>query len=459
MLLSAFGERFYNTLTKVNIIMLEEQISLLNKAKEVLRQNWKDGFTVPSSKLYPFQWNWDSGFVSLGFAHFNLAYAISELRSLFSGQWANGMIPHIIFHSENETTYFPNFEFWQTEVNSGASLKPRTSGITQPPVHAFILEGLLNAHPKNEALLDFARELYPKIIASHRFFYQYRDPQNEGLVFIYHPWESGRDNSPLWDDSLARIEIDPQSLPNYQRKDTQLADSEERPTRRQYDCYVYLLELGKKYAYDGPQIAEESPFLIQDSLINAILIKSNQSLINIGSMLGFDMAEVEAWQAKSLPAFRQKLWNESLGCFLTYDLRANAQILQKEIGGIFPLFAGIPDKMQAARINQYLIDLHQRNFFICPSYDVDSDRFDSKRYWRGPVWPHMNWMIYHGLKAYGYPETAEIVRNDTIHLVDQFGFFEYFEAQKALADQIDKGYGGTEFSWTASSIIDLILNP
>ena len=39
-----------------------------------------------------------------------------------------------------------------------------------------------------------------------------------------------------------------------------------------------LIELGKKNQYDGPGIAEESPFLIQDSLINAILIKSNQAL-------------------------------------------------------------------------------------------------------------------------------------------------------------------------------------
>ena len=35
-----------------------------------------------------------------------------------------------------------------------------------------------------------------------------------------------------------------------------------------------LLEMGKKHQYDGPGLAEECPFLIQDSLINAILIKS-----------------------------------------------------------------------------------------------------------------------------------------------------------------------------------------
>ena len=158
---------------------------LISKAKHILDQNWKGGFTVPTNKLYPFQWNWDSGFVSIGFGHYNIEYAMKELSSLFSGQWQNGMIPHIIFHSENETTYFPNFDFWQSNVNISAPNKPKTSGITQPPVHGFVLEQLLLQHPNNEKLISFAKEIFPKIINSHRFFYQYCDPRKEGLDFIF----------------------------------------------------------------------------------------------------------------------------------------------------------------------------------------------------------------------------------------------------------------------------------
>ncbi|MEM1120145.1 MAG: trehalase family glycosidase [Bacteroidota bacterium] len=439
--------------------MDKQQGNLLAQAKRVLENNWKEGFTIPTSNLYPFQWNWDSGFVSMGFGHFNLEYAMNELASLFSGQWRNGMIPHIIFHSETEKTYFPNYDFWQANVNAGAPNKPKTSGITQPPVHGFILEELLKQHPKDEKLIAFAKVLYPRIVASHRFFYHYRDPKREGLTFIFHPWESGRDNSPLWDESMNRIVIDYDKLPKYTRRDTSIADPSERPTSEQYDRYVYLLELGKKYRYDGEEIAEESPFLIQDSLINAILIKSNQSLINIGQRLKLDTAEVKEWQSQSKKAYKEKLWNKDLGCFTTYDLRAGKQILHKEIGGIFPLFAEIPTKKQADSINAYLMDLHERDYYICPSFDVDSPLFDSKRYWRGPIWPQMNWMIYHGLKAYGYDKTAKIVRQDLMELVQKLGFFEYFESQKTIVKTMNKGYGGDSFSWTASSIIDFIHNP
>ncbi|MEM9544610.1 MAG: trehalase family glycosidase [Bacteroidota bacterium] len=431
-------------------------MALSSKAKEILLGNWMDGFTIPTKKLYPFQWNWDSGFTSLGISHFSLEYSITELQSLFSGQWENGMIPHIIFHSENEKTYFPNYDFWNANVNAGAPISPKTSGITQPPVHGFILESLLTRFPDNDKLIEFAKSLFPKIVDSHRFFYTYRDPRQEGLAFIFHPWESGRDNSPLWDTSMDRIVVDKSKLPEYKRRDTSLAPTDERPTTYQYDRYVYLLELGKSNKYDEAGIFEESPFLVQDTLINSVLIKSNQSLINIGQRFGFETKEIEEWQSQAIPRFREKMWNKDLDTFVCYDLRAEACLPHKEIGGIASLYANVPTQEQAHLINNYLQSLHANDYFICPSFDPQSPLFDSKRYWRGPIWPQMNWMIYNGLMQYGFEDTAEIVKNDLITLVDRLGFYEYFESQKSVASELKNGYGGGQFSWTAACVLDLL---
>lgn len=430
--------------------------NLLVEGERILRLNWKDGFTIPTSKLYPFQWNWDSGFVCLGQCQFDIDYAIREMNSLFSGQWKNGMLPHIIFHSENEKTYFPNFDFWDSNVNNGAPNKPKTSGITQPAVHGFILEQLVNRFENNSSIIEFAKHLFPKIVNSHRFLYKYRDPEKEGLMFIFHPWESGRDNSPIWDESLNRININPEDIPAYQRRDTSIAPTDERPTSDQYDRYVYLLQLGKKYAYDELGIFKESPFLIQDTLMNAILIKSNNSLIQLGKKFNFDTAEIEEWNQQSIKVYNDKFWNDDIECYVTYDLRGKQQIKHKEIGGLTALYAGIPDQNKASILNKYLQNLHNRGYYICPSFDVDSPLFDSKRYWRGPVWPQMNWMIYHGLRNYGFEETAEIVKNDLIELVDKLGFYEYFESQKKVVSDLNNGYGGKEFSWTAACIMDFI---
>ncbi|MEM8486667.1 MAG: trehalase family glycosidase [Bacteroidota bacterium] len=430
--------------------------NLVDEARRILSLNWRDGFTIPTGRLYPFQWNWDSGFVSIGHSHFALDHAIQELASLFSGQWENGMLPHIIFHSENEKTYFPNYDFWECDVNDGAPDKPKSSGITQPAVHGFVLEDLLKKYPDDETLIAFVREIFPRMVKSHRFLYTYRDPLREGLMFIFHPWESGRDNSPLWDNSLARIEIDKAALPQYERRDTSIAPSDERPTSYQYDRYVYLLQMGKAHCYDKAGIFEESPFLVQDTLMNAVLIKSNESLIRIGERFGFDVGELKEWQQQSLRAYVEKLWHPALQTFTPFDLRGGQAIAHKEIGGLSALYAEIPTGDQAAALNTYLQSLHQRGYYICPSFDVDSPLFDSKRYWRGPVWSQMNWMIYHGLRRYGFDHTASIVRADLLELVQKLGFYEYFESDKSTAAGLASGYGGGDFSWTAACTLDLL---
>ncbi len=436
--------------------MLKEQ--LIVRAKTILEQNWKNGFTIPTSRLYPFQWNWDSGFVAMGLIHYDVSKAIQEIQSLFSGQWENGMVPHILFHSEKETTYFPNFDFWQSSVNKGAPDMPKSSGITQPPVMGFVLENLLKVSGMHPDVVDFAKAIYPKVVKYHRYFYEYRDPHKEKLFFMYHPWESGRDNSPLWDESLNRIEIKQGDIPAYQRRDTSIADASERPTQDQYDRYVYLLQLGKKYQYDGPEIAEESPFLIQDSMMNALLIKSNKSLSSVGQMLDLDHGEIDEWIQESEKNYRQKFWSDQLSSFASYDLRSQEQIPMKEVGGLIPLYAGLATENQADQMASYLSDLHQNGYFLCPSFDVHHPRFDSKRYWRGPIWPHMNWMVAHGMVAYGKHELAKVIREDTVHLIENFGFFEYYEAQKDIAESNAHGYGGNHFSWTASTLINILKN-
>lgn len=432
--------------------------ALVQKGQEILANNWRGRFSVPCNKLYPFQWNWDSGFVSLGFAHFSKRQMMQEWVSLFSGQWQNGMIPHILFHSEKETTYFPNYDFWDTTVNDGAPQSPKTSGITQPPVHGFVLEAIYQMYRDDAEVVAFVKAYFPKVVASHRYFYDYRDPAQEGLFYIYHPWESGRDNSPIWDESLDRIVIEEGSLPPYERKDTSHADASERPSTYQYDRYVYLLELGKRHQYDGEGIAEESPLLIQDTLMNAVLIRSNQALIALGEELAVDTAQIQEWNQQSMAAYRYKLWHEELQYFAPHDMRTHKLIAHREIGGIVPIYTALPSRHQADSINNYLRELHRRDYYICPSFDVDSPLFDSKRYWRGPIWPQMNWMIHRGLAEHGYHETAAIVKNDLIELVTMHGFHEYFEAQKSVARKLDAAYGGKDFSWTASSIIDLILS-
>jgi hypothetical protein len=51
----------------------------------------------------------------------------------------------------------------------------------------------------------FLKEAFYRLKAWHECLYRERNPEGEGLVYIRHPWESGMDNSPMWDEALQRI--------------------------------------------------------------------------------------------------------------------------------------------------------------------------------------------------------------------------------------------------------------
>ncbi len=86
----------------------------------------------------------------------------------------------------------------------------------------------------------------------------------------------------------------------------------------------------------------------------------------------------------------------------------------------------------------------------------DDVRFESQRYWRGSMWVNMNWLIIEGLKSYGERVWAQKIKEDTLQMVREQGFFEYFEPDKKKSHKQGFGYGGKQFSWTAALIIDLL---
>ena len=78
-----------------------------------------------------------------------------------------------------------------------------------------------------------------------------------------------------------------------------------------------------------------------------------------------------------------------------------------------------------------------------PSFNPQDDRFDSKRYWRGPVWGVMNMLIGMGMDDMGMLE-GQVLRRSTADLVLEHGFSEYFDPLDGTPA------GGKSFTWTAA---------
>ena len=147
--------------------------------------------------------------MALGWARLDEARAFQEIETLLTGQWPDGMVPHIVFHRP-DPGYFPG-------RSGGAPATCRPPGITQPPVAASCPAHPGGAHRSGLRPSGRARDLFPRLLARHRWFHTVRDPDGTGMVTTLHPWETGMDNSPAWDEVLARVEVAPDSSPTSAR--------------------------------------------------------------------------------------------------------------------------------------------------------------------------------------------------------------------------------------------------
>jgi len=425
---------------------------LSQEASAVLNRNWTGSFTKPGSLLYHHQWSWDSAFIAMGYVHVDLSRAEQELRTLFEGQWTNGMLPHMIF-DPHATNYQDRLEFWETWRSSLAPRHRQTSGIVQPPVHATAILHIYHHAQDRARARVFLAEMFPHLKAWHAYLYRERDPQGEGLVYIQHPWES-LDNSPVWDPILQRIHLRPDEVPAYSRVDIQSVNAEDRPSKVEYDRYVYLVKLFAERNYDEAQIRRDCPFLVQDVLFNALLCQANRDLAEIARLVGEDPAPCEVWAEQTAQAMNQKLWDEEHGIYSDFDLVTNTLIHAHTLAGFLPLFAGIPDVFRAQRMYNYLnsdafCSLTETCYAV-PSYDRHEPDFSSHCYWRGPVWINMNWLLVHGLRRYGFQEYAQRLRQSIIDLPQKHDFYEYYDPFTG------QGHGTDQFSWTAALLLDIL---
>ena len=421
--------------------------SLVDRAIAVLRGNDTGIFVKPGPHQYPHQWNWDSALIALGFSHFDMPRAQLEIRSLLSGQWQDGMVPSVVYHSI-PSDYFPNPEFWQIKNSPSAPSVP-TTGITQPPLLATIVRQIHSRQP----MPDFVQEVYPALLNWHRWLHTARDADNTDLACILHPWESGTDDSPRWLHVFESIQ--PEALPEFQRGDTRYVAATERPNRSEYERFIYLIDVFRKLNYAPTDLLLNSPFLVQDVLFNAILFRADEDLRALAQELDQPMDEIDGWINNAQLNFNVRFWYEAVGLYYDYDLRSKEPIQVNTASTFLPLFAGLPSERQAQRlVEEHLLNPKEYapngkvHHWVTTTAKTEPT-WEPRRYWRGPVWVIMNWFITEGLSRYGYDDLAEMIRKDTLRLIETAGFREYYDAQDG------SGCGSTDFSWSAALALEL----
>ncbi len=436
---------------------MEEPVDLLEGAKAVLEMNDQGTFTIPAEGLYPHQWLWDSCFIAIGLRHLDIDRAQTELLSLIRGQWANGMLPHMIL---GESHPHGRHSIWHSWLNPNSPDGVVTSGITQPPMLAEAVVQIGNKLKKPERR-SWYQTVYPTLLRHHQWLYKERDPHSEGLALQIHPWETGLDNTPpwmneirehslpLWISLIEQAHLKP--LINLLRRDTHHIPAEQRLDAIEALVLYSTQRRIRRKNYDINKILAHSLFAIEDLSFNCIFIRANSQLKEIAQTIGQKIPAELAQQMKKTEDALDSLWDPYTGQYYSRNFVTHRPLKEPSIATLMPLYAGSISHDRAKQLVKLLENQHMfGSTFPVPSVPISSSWFKPTGYWQGPTWVNTNWLIIDGLNRYGFKDHAEALKESTLDMVRTAGFNEYFNPLTG------EPAGAQNFSWTAALVVDLL---
>ncbi len=373
----------------------------------VLNENWRQGvrrgdgilfgYTCPSPGHYPWQWYWDSCFTAITWRHFDRDRARFELSSLLAAARPDGFIGHTIF--------------WNTPLTGARrftyNLSPGIGGMTasiQPP-------GL--AWAWRIAVGDPSQQ--PVIASHHDWLESHRDLEGDGLIWIVQPDESGLDASPQFDPVWGRRA---HGTPGF----------------------VSLVRRNRRLGFDPRAIAAAGGPLVCETMTNTL----------------WGLARLALGQPSITPALVERLWDEERGLFLPLARPRVSAPIPATCAALAPLaLPDLPEEIGHRLVQEQLLD--RRRFWTPvappsvsraePTFVPWREHFRGfRRYWRGPTWVNVAWLVWLGLRRLGYEGEARTLADGICEAVLREGPREFYDPRNG------RGMGAREFAWSTLAV-------
>jgi hypothetical protein len=224
--------------------------------------------------------------------------------------------------------------------------------------------------------LEFLEWIYPRLKRWREWWKTRRDGNADGLLewgsnietdrpgndagtLFAAKCESGMDNSPLYDDA--------------------------RYDRSTGTMNLFDVGLNAMFAADAMYLA---------AIAGALGKTAEQETLDQEYRQLVGRIESNLWNEQT-QAYADKFWNGE------FSSRMGPTIF-------FPLLARIPNEEKAAKlVRAHLVN--QEEFwgeYVIPTISRNDSAFKDQLYWRGRVWPPVNYLVYLGLKAYGFDDVA-----------------------------------------------------
>ena len=452
------------------------------KSIETLMTNWfsaagaiKHDGIVPSMsyKWFIGMWAWDSWKQVVATTYFNEELAKDNVRALFDYQIKSddavrpqdaGAIIDCIFYNQNED-----------RGGDGGNWNERNS---KPALAAWAVQNVYRTTGDK----DFLKEMYPKLVAYHDWWYTNRDIDKNGIAeyggmvhetcydWRNYDYEVGQvvegfgtidENGFIYDSNNERM-VCPEAgieaaawesgMDNATRFDIEGTGSEDKGVE------VYTVRNDENETI-GYVINQESVDL------NAYLYAEKGFLKEMAEVLGYEEdAEKYTKEAKKLRKYINKeMYDEETGFY--YDVQTNEDGSEKKLlvnrgkgtEGWIPLWAKAATKEQASTVVENMMDEGKFNTYVpLPTASKDNAKYDPNKYWRGPVWLDQALYGIEALQNYGYNEEAKDL---TIKLFDHSkGLTGDGPIHENYNPETGEGLHTKNFSWSASAFYLLYQN-
>jgi glycogen debranching enzyme len=332
---------------------------------------------TPSKIHYVGVWQWDAYFHALAYRHVDMKLAKDQIRIVLDHQREDGMIPDAV-HDEGTVT---RLTF------------PVEADVTKPPLLAWSAWKLYETDGDRE----FLDEIYEPVVRWNNWWFEKNDVDGNGLCEYQHPFSSGLDDSPLWDEGM------PVEAPD----------------------------------------------------LNTYLCLQQEALSKMAAAIG-ETADAEKWaQRAETMAQRmiQLMWDEQAGLF--WAKRNGAPIRVRTPFNLFPLITGRMPPEIAARLAAHLTDAKQFwPRYPVPTVALDDPKYNPEQMWRGPTWVNVNYLLMEGLERAGQLELARELRRRTLAMMlDDNDIYEYYNPETGRPPP----KAASIFGWSSALLIEMML--
>lgn len=311
---------------------------------DVIYEPTHDRVIAPVSRIWSVDakgwviFDWDTYFASWMFALENKSLAYTNAIAITNEITEQGFIP-----------------------NYAAGLG-KTNDRSQPPVGSMVIREIYRKY-KEKWLLQYT---FDKLLSWNRWWPKKRDIDGylvwgSDLLNREAPkWESGMDNSTMYDDAP-------------------------------YDSTTHLQKLA-------------------DVGLMSLYIEDCKALADIANEINKpDIATELNNRAAKYTASLKTLWNEKFGLFLNKNLDNGAFSYRLSPTLFYPLIPGVATQEQADRmIKEHFYNPEEFwGKYILSSSPRNDTAYKANTYWRGRIWAPLNFLVYLGIRNYKLPKAQK----------------------------------------------------